>query len=100
MSSRAEDEALRELLDRMVPGLKRAILRDSERRRGRWLGRQDRPPLRARRDLTVLPSLDESLPSPRVGYSCARRGKRRDAGGHAALLPDLPASVPYQVRGA
>lgn len=32
MSSHEEDEALRELLDRMVPGLKRAILRDSERR--------------------------------------------------------------------
>jgi hypothetical protein len=32
MSSQAEDEALRKLLDRMVPGLKKAILRDSERR--------------------------------------------------------------------
>lgn len=32
MSSVAEDEALRNLLDRMVPGLKRAILRDSEKR--------------------------------------------------------------------
>lgn len=32
MSSQAEDEALRKLLDRMVPNLKRAVLRDSERR--------------------------------------------------------------------
>ena len=30
--SSPEDQALRQLLDRMVPGLKRAILRDSERR--------------------------------------------------------------------
>lgn len=32
MSSQAEDQALRSLLDRMIPGLKRAILRDSEKR--------------------------------------------------------------------
>ena len=32
MSSPEEDEALRKLLNRMVPGLKKGILRDSERR--------------------------------------------------------------------
>jgi len=32
MSAREEDEALSDLLERMIPGLKRAILRDSEKR--------------------------------------------------------------------
>jgi hypothetical protein len=32
MGSQAEDETLRKLLDRMAPGLKKAILRDSEKR--------------------------------------------------------------------